>query len=84
MLQKEKELGSAITFTDIVDEVGGIYPKVMVHGDVEAGAWSCGLVAGLIHDIPTVQALMDRIIGEANALVRNRLPSAMQVCEEVA
>lgn len=84
LLQKEKELGSAITFNDIVDEVGGVYPKVMVHGDVEAGAWSCGLVAGLIHDIPTVQALMDRIIGEANALVRNRLPSAMQVCEEVA
>ena len=39
LLQKEKELGNAITFNDIVDEVGGIYPKVMVHGDVEAGAY---------------------------------------------
>lgn len=84
LLQKEKELGGAITFADIVDEVGGIYPKVMVKGDVEAGAWSCGLVAGLIHDIPSVQVLMDRIISEANALVRQRLPNAMQMCEETA
>lgn len=78
LLQKEKALGAAITFNDIVDEVGGVYPKVMVHGDVEAGAWSCGLVAGLIHDIPTVQELVTRILAEANALVRTRLPQAMQ------
>ena len=61
-----------------MDEVGGVYPKVMVHGDVEAGAWSCGLVAGLIHDIPTVQELVSRILAEADALVRTRLPQAMQ------
>ena len=78
LLQKEKALGAAITFNDIVDEVGGVYPKVMVHGDVEAGAWSCGLVAGLIHDIPTVQELVSRILAEADALVRTRLPQAMQ------
>ncbi|MDR2323884.1 MAG: nitronate monooxygenase [Acidovorax sp.] len=78
LLQKEKELGTAITFNDILDEVGGVYPKVMVDGDVEVGAWSCGLVAGLIHDIPTVQELMTRILSEANELVGKRLPQAMQ------
>ncbi|WP_027014598.1 NAD(P)H-dependent flavin oxidoreductase [Comamonas composti] len=78
LLQKEKELGAAITFNDILDEVGGVYPKVMVDGDVEVGAWSCGLVAGLIHDIPTVQELMTRILSEANELVGKRLPQAMQ------
>lgn len=60
LLQKERELGSAIAFGDIVDEVAGVYPKVMIHGDVEAGAWSCGLVAGLIHDIPPSQPRYQR------------------------
>lgn len=78
LLQKEKALGQHITFSDIVDEVGGVYPKVMVQGNVEAGAWSCGMVAGLIHDIPTVQQLVSRIVEEASALVDKRLPSAMQ------
>ncbi len=40
---------------------------------MDAGAWSCGMVAGLIHDIPTVRELIDRIMTEANALVRQRL-----------
>ncbi|HVR52689.1 MAG TPA: nitronate monooxygenase [Pseudorhodoferax sp.] len=78
LLAKEKALGSAISFADIADEVGGIYPKVMVHGEVEAGAWSCGLVAGLIHDIPSVQELMTRILDEAHTLIGKRLPAAMQ------
>jgi len=77
LLAKEKELGAAITFQDITSEVGGIYPKVMVDGDVDAGAWSCGLVAGLIHDIPTVKELIDRIMVEARALVHQRLPGVL-------
>jgi nitronate monooxygenase len=31
------------------------------------------MVAGLVHDIPTVQELMDRIIAEATQIVRGRL-----------
>ena len=42
-----------------------IYPKVMEEGDMDAGAWTCGMVAGLIHDIPTVKELIDRIMAEA-------------------
>ena len=40
---------------------------------MEAGAWSCGMVAGLVYDIPSVQELMDRIMGEADALITKRL-----------
>lgn len=51
------------------------YLKVMIEGDVDAGAWSCGMVAGLIHDVPTVQVLIDRIMLEAEQLIRSRLGS---------
>ena len=40
---------------------------------MDAGAWSCGMVAGLIHDIPTVKELIDRIMSEADGLIRQRL-----------
>ncbi|MEO7938385.1 MAG: nitronate monooxygenase, partial [Burkholderiaceae bacterium] len=39
----------------------------------EAGAWSCGMVAGLINDVPTVKELIDRIMAEADGLIRQRL-----------
>ena len=45
----------------------------MQQGDMEAGAWSCGMVAGLIHDVPTVRELIDRIKAEAESIIRQRL-----------
>ena len=73
LLQKERELGAAIKFEDIMAEVAGVYPKIMREGTMEAGAWSCGMVAGLIHDIPSVHELIDRIMAEANGIIRSRL-----------
>jgi nitronate monooxygenase len=73
ILEKEKELGAHLKFEDIVKEVSGVYPKVMLDGDMDAGAWSCGMVAGLIHDIPTVKELIDRIMEEAEVLIKQRL-----------
>lgn len=73
LLEKEKTLGAALRFEDIVDEVVGVYPKVMGQGDMEAGIWSCGMVAGLIRDIPTVKELVDRIMAEAEGLINDRL-----------
>jgi NAD(P)H-dependent flavin oxidoreductase YrpB (nitropropane dioxygenase family) len=73
VLEKERALGAALKFDDIRAEVAGIYPRVMQQGEAELGAWSCGMVAGLINDIPTVQELMDRIMAEAEALIRQRL-----------
>ena len=73
LLEKEKQLGSAIKFQDIVAGVGGVYPRIMKQGEMDAGAWSCGMVAGLIHDIPTVKELIDRIMREADEIIGRRL-----------
>jgi len=73
LLQKEKDLGADLKFEDIIDEVAGIYPKVMIDGEPEAGAWSCGMVAGLIHDIPTCKELIDQIMKESEDIITNRL-----------
>jgi nitronate monooxygenase len=73
LLQKEKELGASIKFEDIIEEVAGVYPRIMQGGEMDAGAWSCGMVAGLIYDIPSVQELIDRIMSEAEAIIRGRL-----------
>ena len=73
LLKKEKELGSNIKFEDIMDEVAGVYPKVMLDGEMEAGAWSCGMVVGLINDIPSCKELIDGIMSEADSLITKRL-----------
>ena len=73
ILEKEEKLGAHLKFEDIIKEVSGVYPKVMLEGDMDAGARSCGMVAGLIHDIPTVKELVDRIMEEAEDLIKQRL-----------
>jgi len=40
---------------------------------MDAGGWSCGMVAGLIHDIPTCKELIDRIMAQAEEIIRQRL-----------
>ena len=73
LLVKEKTLGADLKFEDILPEVAGVYPKIMQEGAMDAGAWSCGMVAGLIHDVPTVKDLIDRIMAEAHAIIAQRL-----------
>lgn len=73
LLVIEREKGSNLEFTDIIEQVAGVYPRIMMEGDMDAGAWSCGMVAGLIHDIPTCQELIDRIMREAEQIIRGRL-----------
>ena len=71
--EKEKELGENIQINDIMDEVAGVYPKIMSEGDMDAGAWSCGMVAGLIHDIPTCDDLVGGMVKEAEEIIAKRL-----------
>ena len=73
LLEKERELGPALKFEDIMTEVAGVYPRIMLEGDMDAGAWSCGMVAGLIHDVPTCKELIDRIMSEATQIIQGRL-----------
>ena len=73
ILEKEKALGDEIQITDIIEEVAGVYPKIMQEGTMDAGAWSCGMVAGLIHDVPTCKDLVERIVSDAEEIIKSRL-----------
>jgi nitronate monooxygenase len=73
LLEKERALAGNIKFEDILPEVAGVYPAIMQQGEMEAGAWSCGMVAGLIHDIPTCKELIERIVAQARELIGGRL-----------
>src|SRR5215468_3611187 len=79
LIEKEKALGPKIKFEDILPEVAGVYPRIMKKGEMDAGAWSCGMVAGLIHDIPTVKELIERTMAEAEAIIAKRLAGFMRV-----
>src|SRR4051794_5223142 len=58
------------TFEDVRELVAGARGRTVYEtGDVEAGIWTAGLVVGLIHDIPTCAELVERMVGEAEALI---------------
>ncbi|QDF36501.1 NAD(P)H-dependent flavin oxidoreductase [Bradyrhizobium symbiodeficiens] len=73
LIEIEREKGDTLKIDDIHDQVAGVYPRIMLEGKMDAGAWSCGMVAGLIHDIPSCQELVDRIMSEAEQIIRSRL-----------
>jgi nitronate monooxygenase len=73
VVEIEQAKGAATSIEDIREYVAGAYVKVMQQGDMDAGAWSCGMVAGLIHDVPTCKELIDRIMAEAESIIAERL-----------
>jgi nitronate monooxygenase len=74
VLEIEQEKGGDLDIEDIRSLVAGEGSRKVLHeGDMDAGAWSCGMVAGLIHDIPTCAELIDRIMSEADEIIRGRL-----------
>ena len=73
LIDIEREKGKSLKIEDIHAEVAGVYPKVMFDGEMDAGAWSCGMVVGLIKDIPTVKELIDRIMIDAERIILDRL-----------
>jgi len=67
----EKEKGSNVGIEDIYPLVAGTQNRKVLHdGEMDAAAWSCGMVAGLIHDIPTCKDLIERIVSEAEEIIR--------------
>jgi NADH:quinone reductase (non-electrogenic) len=73
LIEIEREKGAKLQIADIHTEVAGVYPKVMIDGEMDAGAWSCGMVVGLIKDVPTVKELIDRIMADAERIILDRL-----------
>jgi NAD(P)H-dependent flavin oxidoreductase YrpB (nitropropane dioxygenase family) len=65
-------------FDDVKDLVAGTAGRDLLEtGDLSKGVFWAGMVQGLIHDIPTCQELIDRIIGEAEAIVNEKLSSML-------
>ena len=61
-------------FEDVKDLVAGARGKVVYEaGDPEHGIWSAGMVQGLIHDIPSCEELISRIVREAEEIIHGRL-----------
>jgi nitronate monooxygenase len=74
ILRIEREKGTDLGIEDIRHLVSGAQNRrVLQDGEMDAGVWSCGMVAGLIHDIPTCRELVARIMAEAEAIIRGRL-----------
>jgi nitronate monooxygenase len=72
-------------FSDVQELVAGARGrKVYENGDSEAGIWTVGLVQGLIHDIPTCEELIHRIVEEAAELIRGRLADMVAPVAAVA
>jgi NAD(P)H-dependent flavin oxidoreductase YrpB (nitropropane dioxygenase family) len=72
--RERQEAGEPLQIDDVRHLVAGAKNrKVLQEGEMDAGVWSCGMVAGLIHDIPTCQELLDTIMAEAEALINQRL-----------
>ena len=61
-------------FEDVQHLVAGTRGRdALANGDTDGGIWSAGMVQGLIHDVPTVRELVDRIVAEAEGLIRGRM-----------
>jgi nitronate monooxygenase len=73
LIEIERAKGKDLKIEDIHDQVAGVYPRIMLEGDMDAGAWSCGMMVGLINDVPTVKELIDRIMRDAERIIRGRL-----------
>lgn len=61
-------------FEDVQELVNGRAGKQLLEtGDLTEGVFWAGMVQGLIHDIPTCQQLIDRIVADAESIIRGRL-----------
>ena len=68
------EARGGATIDDIKHLVAGERGKqALLTGDADAGIWSAGMVAGLIHDVPSCRELVDRIMREAETIIDDRL-----------
>ena len=72
ILAVERERGEKVTFADVAPWVAGIYREIMHEGEIDCGAWSCGMAAGLIDSLPTCQELLDTIMADAERIISDR------------
>ena len=69
-----EKLNAGAQFPEVRDLVSGQRGRtVYENGDLDAGIWSCGMVQGVINDIPTCGELVPRIVNEAADIITGRL-----------
>lgn len=54
----------------------------MRQGEVDAGPWSCGMVVGLVNDVPRVRDFINRIMQEAEEIISHRFCGFLATAEE--
>ncbi|WP_018147916.1 NAD(P)H-dependent flavin oxidoreductase [Henriciella marina] len=65
-------------FEDVVHLVAGTRGrKAMEEGNADDGIWSAGMIQGLINDIPSVEELIDRIVADAEEIIKKRLANCV-------
>jgi NAD(P)H-dependent flavin oxidoreductase YrpB (nitropropane dioxygenase family) len=65
---------SGAKFEDVRELVAGTRGRVVYEtGDPDHGIWSAGMIQGLIHDVPTCDVLIKRIVSEAEEIIRGRM-----------
>ena len=70
-------------FEDVRELVAGARGRQVYEiGDPDCGVWSAGMIQGLIHDVPTVKELVDRIVSEAEAIIRGRLEGLLSTAPQ--
>ncbi|MEE2760868.1 MAG: nitronate monooxygenase family protein [Pseudomonadota bacterium] len=77
IIEMERQEGPDLKIDDIKEMVGGVYPRIMQDGEMDVGAWSCGMVAGLIHDIPSCAQLIERLLAEARDIIAGDLKAML-------
>ena len=70
----EREKGQDMKFEYIVDLVAGVKGKAaLTSGEIDGGIWTSGIVQGLIDSYPSCAEIIDDIITECNATIKQRL-----------
>lgn len=61
-------------FSDVQHLVAGKRGRqVFVNGDIDYGVWTAGQVIGLIDDIPTCKVLLERMVSEAEEILKEKM-----------
>ena len=61
-------------FDEVHDYVSGAnQEKAWTTGDIEAGMVTAGLSGAFVHDVPTCQEVIDRIVADARAIITGRV-----------
>jgi nitronate monooxygenase len=77
-IEKDGQTRGGAKFEEVRDLVAGKRGRAALEdGAIDDGIWSAGQVQGLIHDIPSCKDLVDRIVSEAEAIIRKRLEASL-------